>query len=210
MGEKEVNNCIAASGKENLVPARIKEIMVWADADNFVTREAFINFYEGTIKNEDIDIARLNLFTKFGYTTDLRVSPKAGDPNDIMQLRNVTDMPRYKIANNQKYFDTIYSLPNMLTKSDALKSANVVCSMLCTKMSIIHDVFWLNDRPQGKGPFKWDMIFSDDIHATMYTLEIINSILKNDSTMADDPSYEEVFLNKEDWIERFLKQGGID
>ena len=77
-------------------------------------------------------------------------------------------------------------------------------------MSILHDVFWLNDRPEGEGPFKWNMIFSDDVDATMYTLEIINSILKNDSTMADDPSYEEVFLTKGDWIERFLMQGGID
>ena len=54
------------------------------------------------------------------------------------------------------------------------------------------------------------MIFPDDIDATMYTLEIIDSILKNDKTFDEDPSYADVWTYKDVWIERFLEQDGVD
>ena len=53
------------------------------------------------------------------------------------------------------------------------------------------------------------MIFPDDSNSTMYTLDIINAILKN-SVCEDDPNHLDVLLYRDDWIERFLKLGGFN
>ena len=71
------------------------------------------------------------------------------------------------------------------------------------------NVLWLNDRPEQNGKFSWEMVFNpNDIKVTMYTLEIIDSILTNTTCQVNPNTPEGVF--RADWVQRFLKQGGFD
>ena len=71
------------------------------------------------------------------------------------------------------------------------------------------DVLRLNNRPAGLEPFSWEMVFNpSDLRVTMYTLEIVESILTN-ATCQVDPASEEGKL-RADWVERFLRQGGFE
>ena len=72
--------------------------------------------------------------------------------------------------------------------------------MLCTNEQILSDVFWLHDRPEGKGKFSWEMIFDADTSSTLYTLEIIESIIKSKDDKSGDPSYANIYMLKADWV----------
>ena len=84
MREEEVKKVIEATGKENLIESRIKDLMFWSDVDGILSKESFLKYYEKSILEGDQTTARLNLFTKLGYRTDLRKAPNAGDPEDVM------------------------------------------------------------------------------------------------------------------------------
>ena len=70
------------------------------------------------------------------------------------------------------------------------------------------NVLWLDERPLDQGQFSWDLIFNPtNLRATMYTLEIIHSILTC-SLKQFHPESQEAKL-RETWTERFLKANGF-
>ena len=203
MREEEVKKCIEAAGKEDF-HTRLRTAMCWADADGKVTRENFQAYYAANAKEGDTSTVRITLFNKFGYRNDLRKSARPGDPEDVMQVRKIEEMPRYKIANNRTYFDILRKLCSpLLSTAAAIRTASTLSTMLCTNKSILNDVYWLHDRPEGTGTFQWEMIFPDDTDATMYTLEIVDSILKK-ACSEEDPTYSDVTIYQSDWVVRFL------
>lgn len=175
--------------------------MFWADADGIVTADAFSNFCQKNLLEGDATMTRLTLFTKLGYRTDLRKEPQPGDSDNFMQVRDVDQMPRYKLANNKTYYELLNKLPGLHSWSHSVRTVlEDVRGMLCTNESILSDVFWLHDRPEGKGVFTWDMIFDEDTSSTLYTLEIIESIIKSSDEKSGDPTYANLWMLKDDWI----------
>jgi hypothetical protein len=64
------------------------------------------------IKEEDLQL-RMGL-KEMGYAKNLKKLPQDGDPDNICQERpSIEYMPRYMIANNEKYFDVLMSLLNL-------------------------------------------------------------------------------------------------
>lgn len=53
--------------------------------------------------------------------------------------------------------------------------------------------------------FSWDMVFNSDIKMTLYSLDIIDSIIK---TPTSDIDTLEMNLRR-NWVERFLAKGGF-
>ena len=119
---------------------------------------------------------RSNL-TKHNYRNDLKQAPKAGDPDNIHQMRKGVDqMPRYKISLNRDRFNLIFKLLEYNTV--VYKDARGLMLALCTNPEMFWNVLWLNERPADQGKFTWEMIFNpEDINFTMYTLEIVDSII---------------------------------
>ena len=149
MREEQVKAICEAGGKENM-ETRVKNLMFWADADGVVTAEAFREFCQKNLLEGDATMTRLTLFTKLGYRTDLRKEPKPGDSDDFMQVRDVDQMPRFKIANNKAYFDLLSKLPGLHDWSGSAKTViEDVADMLCTNKKVLSDVLWLHDRPEG-------------------------------------------------------------
>ena len=58
----------------------------------------------------------------------------------------------------------------------------------------------LNDRQEGDGPFSWDMVFFKDMKMTMYSLDIIDSIIKTQAF----PNYSYESDLRLNWVQRFL------
>ena len=78
--------------------------------------------------------------------------------------------------------------------------------MICTNQKIFWDILKLNERSEQDGPFSWDMIFFEDIKMTMYSLDIIDSIIKS-------PAYENFTYESNlrfNWVQRFLEHGGFE
>ena len=64
----------------------------------------------------------------------------------------------------------------------------------------------LEERQESDKPFSWAMVFHEsDIKITMYSLDIIDSIVK--TPQAPVTSHETAL--RFNWVERFLKAGGF-
>ena len=87
------------------------------------------------------------------------------------------EMPRFKISQNDEKFGSIIKLFDL--QSEVSKEAQSLTKMICTNQKIFWNILKLNQRTEEDGPFSWDMIFDEtDIKVTMYSLDIIDSIIK--------------------------------
>jgi hypothetical protein len=79
------------------------------DGDGRLVRDDFVEFYRQACFNK-ITTVRNNLF-KYNYNNQLKRMPKDGDDVNIMQPRkDISEMPRHKIARDNSCFDTLFSL----------------------------------------------------------------------------------------------------
>ena len=78
--------------------------------------------------------------------------------------------------------------------------------MLCTNKKIFSNILQLQNRKEGETPFEWNSIFTEDIKTQLYSLDIIESILK---TNPDEGDEDEKVL-RVSWITRFLLDGGFN
>ena len=75
-------------------------LMAWdSEGNGKLTREDFLAFYKENVF-EKADKVREHL-NRHNFRSDLRQAPKAGDPDNILQMRKSHfEMPRFKIAYN--------------------------------------------------------------------------------------------------------------
>ena len=76
---------------------------------------------------------------------------------------------------------------------------------MCTNQELFCNILKLGNRGEGEGAFSWDMVFNEDIKMTLYSLEIIDSILMNPVPQITNQESAYRF----DWVQRFLKEGGF-
>ena len=180
--------------------------MSWdSDGDGKLVRQDFLDFY---IKScfSNPELVRRNL-TKYNYRADMKQAPKAGDDDNILQARKThNEMPRYKISNNLQYFSVILHLLDYNTQVSQI--ARTLINSLVSTPPLYWGVIWLDERPEGRGKFNWDMIFdTSDIKMTMYSLDLINSIVE-DPYEVNDPTNQEAAWRKT-WVIRFIKLNGF-
>lgn len=90
-------------------------------------------------------------------------------------------------------------------QSEVSKEAQSLVKMICTNQKIFWNILKLDERQEGEGEFSWDMVFSDEIKVTMYSLDIIDSIIKNVAYAG----YTHESNLRVNWVERFLSKGGF-
>ena len=117
-------------------------------------------------------------------------------------------MPRFKIAQSKDTFEPLLKLLDLQT--EVSKEAASLVKVISTNQKIFWDILHLDNRPDGddseaREEFSWSMVFNDDIKVTMYSLEIIDSIIKTPTLVVR--SHEDAL--RFDWVARFLKLGGF-
>jgi len=85
------------------------------------------------------------------------------------------------------------------------KEAASLVKVISTNQEIFWNILMLGERTDDKEPFTWEMVFNQDIKVTMYSLEIIDSIIKTPTFQVT--TYETAL--RFDWVARFLQQGGF-
>lgn len=88
-------------------------------------------------------------------------------------------MPRYKIAKNQEYFDTLMSL---LDRHDSASQESWdLIQMLATNQVMYTRVLELKTGSEGEssGEIDWEKFFdSHSVYKLLYTLEIIEAVME--------------------------------
>jgi hypothetical protein len=135
---------------------------------------------------------------RLGYSQDLRKMVSDGEPENLLQVRaSMLDMPRYKIAKNEKLFDSLMSLLDL--QQDVSQRALELIRMLATNPILYNRVLSLKPQDE-ESKFSWSTIFDENnVHKVLYSLEIVEAILTSEQ---DDSSTHQ-------WIKRFLDLGGF-
>lgn len=81
--------------------------------------------------------------------------------------------------------------------------------MLNTNLNFFWTLLWLDNPPAFvQQKFTWGALFkADNLHETMYVLEIVESFLVNDYQMLAQETEERKL--REVWLKRFVKLGGF-
>ena len=167
----------------------------------------FLNFYE-TMASENPEMVRANLSFS-GLRADMRPIPKAGEPDDVLNLhKSHQEMPRYKVANDAHTFQTLLKCLDL--DSDTRKDANEIIMQACTNERILSNVLRVSPEM-----FDWDLRKKDGSTEVVYTLTMIEQILFNKDDNSVDvanltPVEVEIRELKATWITRFLKSGCLD
>ena len=178
-----------------------KVVQFFADYDRegngYITADSFKQFFvDACVNGKDMTV-RENL-RRLGYSQDLRKMVSDGEPENLLQVRaSMLDMPRYKIATNEKLFDSLMSLLNL--QQDVSQRALELIRMLATNPILYNRVLSLKPQDE-ESKFSWSTIFDENnVHKVLYSLEIVEAILTSEQ---DDSSTHQ-------WIKRFLDLGGF-
>lgn len=160
-----------------------------------------------------------NNFRTLGYAQDLKRFPKDGEPDNILQLRkSKEEMPRYKVALNEHYFDSLIEL--LQYDPEVASRAREVIATLATQPFLYSVVSKLefassenkaakdDDEPPSPSKFDWSSIFdSDNVNKMLYSLEIVSAILVGYSDT--EKSQSEIVSNMVSWVTRFIELRGL-
>ena len=143
-----------------------------------------------------------------GYRSDLRRQPMDGWDDNMMQPRErIEDMPRYKIANNPFYFESVFKL--LEREGEVASNAWTFIKTMTTNPHLYKRILALDLDPE----FEWGRIFEDSsIYKMLYTLQIVEALLEEEETAGEgenDEAMDEELRMKENWIQRFLQVGGF-
>ena len=133
--------------------------------DNKLERLEFLTFYMFCCQ-EKPEIVWQNLLAH-GFRNDLKKPSEVteDDENYSQPRKRVEDMPRYKISNNQEYFDAIFKL--LGRKGEVSVDAWNLIRTLTTNPTLYKKVLYLDEDPA----FKWEDVFdTSSIYKMLYTL----------------------------------------
>lgn len=164
------------------------------------------------------DSLRCN-FRRLGYAQDLRRLPRDGEPDNILQQRkSKEDMPRYKIALNEQYFDSLIEFLEYDTEVASRSRETIVT--LATQPVLYSIVSKLEftavpgarkgepDEPDTPSRFDWSSIFdTDNVYKMLYSLEIVAAILVGYTDEEKSPT--EIVSDMVAWVKRFLELRGL-
>lgn len=127
--------------------------------------------------------------------------------DNMMQVRpRIEDMPRFKVAANSSYFDTIFDII-ATTDTEVASAAWSLVRAATTNPELYWKVLALDQDPD----FAWSDIFNaQNIHKMLYVLQIVEVLLEESSLVqeAHDSQTKEDIL-KRDWVSRFMLAGGF-
>lgn len=156
-------------------------------------------------------------FRRLGYSRDLRRLPRDGEPENIEQpRRGKEEMPRYKVALNEHYFDSLIDLLEL--DPEVASRARDTIAILATQPVLYSTVSRLEfsaksasseaDESGAAPGFDWSSIFdARNVHKMLYSLEIVAAILAGYTEGEHTP--QEVVAAMASWVKRFLELRGL-
>ena len=150
-----------------------KQIMAYAAGDSGnLEFDEFMAFYLEMARTRP-SLVRDNMLD-LQIMADLKQLPKAGDSDDILQMRKKKeDMPRYKISNNQLWFT---SLTNLLDKQSEVSDAtSCFIDNLCTNEVIMKTILEISTTKTSQKETNSldDILSKDQITQNLYPISII-------------------------------------
>lgn len=206
---KSVTNCRDDIGVDD---HRVAYMFSSYDPQNlgYISKEAFLSFYyDAVLKPEKKGVVWENL-RNMGIRNDLK---KFDEPYERYNSDR-TLLPRFKLAHNDIFFNTIFVLQD-LSDSIAKEAFDFLC--LITTNPIIYKQIL-----EGKD---WNnILYSENIYKLIYSLQIIESFLEDIeiySSQVDCFSSEEYILGevnttdeikekKIDWMVKFIQNNGFN
>lgn len=160
-------------------------------------------------------------FRRLGYAQDLRRLPRDGEPDNILQpRRSKEDMPRYKIALNEQYFDSLIEflgydveVANRARETIATLATQPVLYSIVSKLEFAarprrRDSVNEPGEPDTPSRFDWSSVFdTDNVYKMLYSLEIVAAILVGYTDEEKSPA--ELVAGMVDWVKRFLELRGL-
>lgn len=138
--------------------------------ESYIPREGFIMFYSESLKStEKLDTVWDNL-SNMGIRNDLR---KIGEGLTSKALVSKHSLARYKLAHNEEFFETIFSLLNNSNKNLAKKAFEFLC-IICTNEKIYESIL----NAKSKDEFD-ELIDKENVYKLVYILQIIESLLED-------------------------------
>jgi len=168
------------------------------DRTGSVSRTQLQRFFVDSCLCGKDDTLRENL-RRLGYAPDLSKLPVPGDPDSILQARaGKEEMPRYKVAMDEKWFDSLIGLLGV--HDEVARVVRELIQMLATN-PILHNKVLALDRSDSQKAFAWSDIFdASNVHKMLYSLEIVEAIL------VDDTDEQRTHA----WVKRFLELKGLE
>lgn len=192
---------------------RVNFLFSTYDLENlgYCPRDGFVSFYvDATRKPEKKNTVWENL-KNMGYRNDLK---RLDEPYEFHNI-DKTVLPRYKLAHNESFFNTIFYLQD-LNENIAKEAFNFLCK-ITTNPTIYRNI--LDGRDNWKA-----LLDANNIYKLIYSLQIIESFLEDieiDFEGVDSFSNEEAILGldqdgvealklkKIEWMENFVRFDGF-
>ena len=181
--------------------------------EGFIPRNGFVSFYVEAARKPDKKQTVWENLRNMGYRNDLK---RLDEPYELHNVdKNV--LPRYKLAHNENFFNTIFQLQDS-TENIAKEAFGFLCK-ITTNPLIYRNIL------NGKDDWK-NMLDSKNIYKLIYSLQIIESFLEDieiDFTGVDSFANEESILDlgkdnveieemkqmKINWMRNFIGKEGF-
>ncbi|EAR94410.2 ubiquitin carboxy-terminal hydrolase (macronuclear) [Tetrahymena thermophila SB210] len=180
----------------------------------YLTEENFIEFYSTACRNKQ-EIVRKNLATH-GYRKDL----KRYDEVTIESI-DVTSMPRYILARDEKFFKMVFDL---LDRKDVANATWRFISRLPISPVLYEKIVKLEGIRNEKNP-NWETVLGgESMYKLLYNLHVIEYLMEEGEVVSienkkvSSTSYNKIISDeseelkqfKMNWRSDFIKLGGFD
>lgn len=212
-----INSCVDIQLNDN----RILEILQsFGDGEKLDCKQ-FISFYRNAlITLNKIDVVWENL-NSFNYRNDLeKLNAPINTALSTSDLLNKEVMPRYILAENQEYFDVLFSLQSINFGSGSKKEnedisikASKILSIISTNSKIYNKILNLSTAED------YDNIFNFENNHLLYVIGIVEAIFKDSRDIinlckSNDNMFE--IINRSNnhlkikWIKNYLNKKGFN
>ena len=138
----------------------------------YVSREDFIALYHGAARHKP-QVVWSNIHSS-KYTNSL----KSPEEQAASRPRSLEELPRYKIAHTQRYFDMLFSILDRQDESSV--DAWNLLKRITTNPAMLLRILNVDQQKDAEtGAVNWHgVISSDNVYKLLYSLEIVESFME--------------------------------
>jgi ubiquitin carboxyl-terminal hydrolase 34 len=171
----------------------------------YIARENFLSFYYDAVLRPDKKAVVWENLRNMGVRNDLK---RFDEPYEVYNT-DKTSLPRFKLAYNEDFFNTIFNLQDL--DDNIAKEAFEFLNIITTNPNIYKQILSTESFDS--------LLNADNIYKLIYCLQIIESFIEDieiDSNNVETFTNDEVLLegnddsyNKVDWMKSFICKEGF-
>lgn len=210
---------VVTNSRDDIPPddSRVSGLFAVHDPQNkgFIEREGFVSFFVDSTLNPNKKAVVWENLKNMGTRNDLK---RLDEPYQTYNT-DKTVLPRYRLAHNEEFFDTLFYLQDLDDKI-AKEAFDFLC-LITTNPLIYEQILQGSD---GRTNSTWEnLLDAKNIYKLIYSLQVIESFLEDveiDSTnidsfnedqsiMMNDTDPEQMRFKKLEWMRNFVTKGGF-